>query len=199
MRRRPGIARTLSERSRPGGARVENAEALASVLGGDFGKLIGRLAEAVSDAAKTVKDSTRSETGTASESGERRIDIGGRDGRLVFGYSVRVGLDGAEGQPFGHVAPGKAAPSADAERQPIVDVIEEEDAIVVIAEMPGAAEGDVSVTVDAANTLRIATPPPTRYGHAIALPGPVDQARMTVSCRNGILEVRLPRRQGTPA
>jgi HSP20 family protein len=172
---------------------VEAAEAAAQLFGGNLGTLLGRLADAVSEAAGKAGSHEQA------TKGERKIEIGGREGRLVFGYSVRVGLDGAEGAPFGHVAPGQAAPSPDAARQPIVDVIEEDDAIVVVAEMPGASEGDVTVTVDAANTLSIATPPPTRYGHSIALPCPVDEAGMTCACRNGILEVRLPRRTGGPA
>ena len=88
---------------------------------------------------------------------------------------------------------GKPAASADAERQPMVDVIEEADSIVVIAEVPGASEADVTLSVDRDNRLRIATAPPLRYGRTVPLTAAVDAAKMSFSCRNGILEVSLPR------
>lgn len=187
MKTRPGISRTLSQRSRARAPEAEGGEALAAKLRGELGTLFGRLADAVAAAANAAQE------GTQAESGERSIEIGGRTGRLVFGYSIRVGLDGAKGEPFGHVAGGRPAASADAERQPIVDIIEEADAVVVIAEVPGVSEQDVTVTVDRDNRLRITTPPPLRYGRTVPLPAAVDSSRMSFACRNGILEVRLPR------
>ena len=118
-----------------------------------------------------------------SEQGEKRLDIGGRDGRMVFGYSIRTADGRAEA--FGHV-PETAA------RQPIVDVIEEADAILVIAEMPGVAAEDVTARVED-GALLLETPGPAAWRKRVALPGPVLPAGMTVAARNGIVEIRLLR------
>ncbi len=120
---------------------------------------------------------------SCSEQGEKRLDIGGRDGRMVFGYSIRTADGRAEA--FGHV-PETAA------RQPIVDVIEEADAILVIAEMPGVAAEDVTARVED-GALLLQTPGPAAWRKRVALPGPVAAAGMTVAARNGIVEIRLPR------
>jgi HSP20 family molecular chaperone IbpA len=50
----------------------------------------------------------------------------------------------------------------------------------------------------AENALLIDSAAPHAYRKRVALPAAVDAARMTVSCRNGILEVRLPRAEGAP-
>lgn len=185
--RRPGIARTsiarlMSERARPGAAPAEaqaaGAEPLAGLMDG-----LKRLAEALA----------RDAAGPQAGQGERAVEIGSREGRMVFGYSVRMGLDGAKAEPFGHVAPRPAAaPAAAAARTPITDLFEEAEAIVVVAELPGAAEPDIALAVaDGALAITVAGAHP--YAARLALPGPVDAAGLSRSLRNGILEVRLPR------
>lgn len=131
-----------------------------------------------------------------SDGSEREIDIGGRKGRMVFGYTVRVGEHGPQSEAFGHVPETPAKATAEPPvRQPIVDIFEETDAIVVIAELPGVGEHEATARVEA-GALLIETPPPNRYRKRVALPGPVEAAGLTMACRNGILEVRLPRQAG---
>jgi HSP20 family protein len=116
-------------------------------------------------------------------------------GRAVFGYTVRMGLDGLRAEPFGDLPPeesGQAPPRAAASRAPIVDVFEEEAELRILAELPGVSGEEVSCTLSA-GTLHIATTGETRYSKAIDLPVPVVAGSLTQSCRNGILEVRLRR------
>lgn len=173
--RRPvSIARRLSERSREDTPRVE-----ASVqLGGMFDGLKG-LVEGLGKLAQEAQ----------------RAEAGGKDGRVVVGYSIRT-LDGAM-QAFGHVPQprGAADPAMPEARTPIVDVFEEADAILVVAEVPGVDPERLTLAVEE-DALLIAGEGPVRYRHRVALPAPVDAGRMQRACRNGILEVRLPRRAG---
>lgn len=177
-----GIARMLSERARAGTAAPDSDAAAAEPLSGLMDGL-KRLAEALAQASAAPQ----------AGQGERAVEIGGREGRMVFGYSVRMGLDGAKAEPFGHVAPrAQATPAAAAARTPITDLFEEAEAIVVVAELPGAAEPDIALAVeDGALAIAVAGAHP--YAARIALPGPVDAAGLSRSLRNGILEVRLPR------
>ncbi len=122
-----------------------------------------------------------------SQQGEQKLDIGGREGRMVFGYSVRT-ADG-KAEAFGHV-PTRAAETP--ARQPIVDVIEEADAILVIAEMPGVALADITAEVEA-GALVLDCTGATRWHKRIALPGPVRPESLTLAARNGIVEIRLAR------
>jgi len=166
--RRPvSLSRRLSERAREPAATMPPTASLGGLLGG-LGQMLQGLQQAI-------------EQGANSADGNRR---------LVVGYSLTVGPLGAEAQPFGDVASTATAEAA--ARQPIVDVFEETDAILVVAEVPGAAEGAVNTRVEN-GTLLIEAPPPRAYRKRIALPGPVDGAGLVATCRNGILEVRLPR------
>jgi HSP20 family molecular chaperone IbpA len=190
--RRPGIAnrsvaRMMSDRARAQGAVAPNAaEGAATAQGHGLLDGIRAIAEKLADMAK---DGAAQHSG----GGERSLDIGGREGRMVFGYTVRMGLDGAEAEPFGHVPPATPQPSgAPAPRRPITDLFEEKAAIVVVVELPGAAEQDITLAVED-GALSVTTTGKHPYAARVDLPAAVEAAGMTRSLRNGILEVRLPR------
>jgi HSP20 family protein len=178
--RMPGIARTLSDRARSSRDPQDDlnaAEAAATQLG--LGGLFATLRE------------TMERLGQASGGSEKTVEIGGREGRMVFGYSVRMGLDDAA-EPFGNVADNGRAPDATAPRQPIIDVYADGADVVVVAELPGVAEADVSVTLEGAALLIFAA----GWHKRVKLPAVVIPDSLRHSCRNGILEVRLARLLG---
>ena len=77
------------------------------------------------------------------------------------------------------------------EREPIVDVFEEEDHIRVTAELPGVKENEINLDIED-NTLTISTNTPTRkYYKKVELPNPVKNGAVEFTYRNDILEVRL--------
>ena len=81
------------------------------------------------------------------------------------------------------------------EREPIVDIFEEEDKITVMAELPGVTEKDIDWDVEG-NTLKIKTNNSTRkYYKEIALPTPVEKKSSESTYRNGILELKLRKTQ----
>lgn len=170
--RPPGIARTLSERDRA--SRIPPADIRAGAAPFGLDTLFATLREAMEQLGQT------------SGGGEKTIDIGSREGRLVFGYSLRTG-GGAE--PFGHVAEAGRAPDAAAPRQPIIDIHTDAAGIVVIAELPGLTDADVSVALDARRLLIAAA----GWRKQVDLPEPVLPGSLRRSCRNGILEIRLAR------
>jgi HSP20 family molecular chaperone IbpA len=77
------------------------------------------------------------------------------------------------------------------ERQPIVDVFEEEDYVRVTAELPGVEESEINLKVED-TTLTISTGTSARtYYKEVELPTPVKKEVAESSYRNGILEVKL--------
>ncbi|WP_158292382.1 Hsp20/alpha crystallin family protein [Paracraurococcus ruber] len=178
MTRRPvSLSRRLSERSRAGDPPPASgaAPAMGAMLEG-LQRVLGGLQDAISQ-AEQAPDAER---------------------KLVFGYSLKVGPLGAEAEPFGHVAPraradGGREAGSPAAREPITDVFEEADAILVIAEVPGAEAERVTATLDADGALLIDCAGPQAYRKRIPLPAKVDGAGLAMACRNGILEIRLPR------
>jgi HSP20 family protein len=175
-----GISRLLSERSQDAAG------------GGDAGAAIKLFFERLAEAAQALGDGA----GTLRQHGEIPLNIGGRQGSAVFGYAVRMGLDGLRAEPFGDAPPdeavGKPQETAPAARAPIVDVFEEDGEVRIVAELPGVAGSDVICTLQG-ETLHIESTGGTRYRKAIALPGAVLAESIVQSCHNGILEVRLRR------
>jgi HSP20 family protein len=77
------------------------------------------------------------------------------------------------------------------EREPIVDVFEEEGYLRVMAELPGVEENEINLKVED-NTLTISTGTSARtYYKKVELPTAVKKEVTESSYRNGILEVKL--------
>jgi HSP20 family molecular chaperone IbpA len=180
-RTRPkSIARLLSERAR--GGEPESAD--IADLGGTASDILGRL--------KDVFDQVVQAADAGAARGDVPFTLGGKPGRVVFGYSIRQGLDGLKAEPFGDIPPAAHKPAA---RAPIVDVFEEAGAIRIVAELPGASAEDVSCTLDG-DTLVIETRQGPVYAKRVNLPAAVVPGSLVQSCRNGILEIRIDRAGG---
>ena len=77
------------------------------------------------------------------------------------------------------------------EKQPLIDVFEEEDYLVVLAELPGVDEQDVNMKVDE-NAITITAENATKkYLEVIKLPTCVKRDTVKFTYRNNILQVRL--------
>ena len=77
------------------------------------------------------------------------------------------------------------------EREPIVDVFEEDEYLQVMAELPGVEENAIKLEVKG-NILTISTDTSVRtYYKEVELPTPVEKNVVESRYRNGILEVKL--------
>lgn len=136
-----------------------------------------------------------SETGKQM-SGTGEIPGLGKQFKGVYGFNVKVGLDDdkLKVEPFGNIKKdAKSGQTVVQEvREPLVDIFEEEDHTLVIAEMPGISSGDVKLHVNDDVLTISAKRADKKYHKEILLPGVVAKEKMTVSCNNGILEIRFP-------
>jgi HSP20 family protein len=130
----------------------------------------------------------------------------GKDGRvtkevgpIVYGYSVTVGPDGKPVvHEFGNVKPGPHKKWQDAlteTREPLVDVVDGEKEIRVIAELPGVKKEDVSITAEGKNLEIRAETPARKYRKHLELPGSVELEGSSSTFNNGIFEVTFPKRR----
>lgn len=122
-------------------------------------------------------------------------------GPFVYGYSVKIGPDGKPiVREFGNLKPGKGGecqPSLNLQdmREPLVDIIEEENAVKVLAELPGVNKEDISLFLsDNVLTINVDTPE-RRYHKELSLPGEVDESSVRSTYTNGILETVLTKRE----
>jgi len=114
----------------------------------------------------------------------------------VYGFSVTIGPDGKPVvRQFGNVAPGRFGPEIKEEREPLVDVIEEKDVIKVVAELPGVEKEDIKLNATE-DTLTISVDTPQRkYYKEVTLPAKIDPKSAKATYKNGVLEVKLTRKE----
>jgi len=131
-----------------------------------------------------------------------------RVGPIVYGYSMTMGPDGKPViREFGNVKPstkptafGAPKPGLEVkvEREPLVDTIEEDGTLKVIAEVPGVDKEDISLDC-AESTLTISVGTEKRkYYKEIELHSQVDPDSAKASYRNGVLELTLTKKQVKP-
>jgi HSP20 family protein len=122
-------------------------------------------------------------------------------GPIVYGYSMTIGPDGKPViREFGNVKrsddPLKGITN---QREPLVDVVESDKQVRVIAEVPGATKEDIEMSVrDQALTISVNTPG-RNYSKELQLPDSALVEGAKSSFNNGILEITFPKREGGSA
>lgn len=115
-------------------------------------------------------------------------------GPYIYGFEVRIGPDGRPIiREFGNVRRAGTKPVISEEREPLIDVFEEGDDVVVIAEIPGVDKDKIKVEVseDKRRLIIRASNENRKYYKEVELPAPVDPSSAKANYKNGVLEVRL--------
>jgi HSP20 family protein len=117
--------------------------------------------------------------------------------RAVYGVSVRVGgVGGPRVEPFGNVKTSDKGPAVVEVREPLIDVFDEEDHLLVIAELPGLEAKNIKLEVRD-DVLEISGGQrDRRYHKEVLLPAVVDGAAATSNHHNGVFELKLPKKAG---
>ncbi|MGP1256162.1 MAG: Hsp20/alpha crystallin family protein [Kiloniellales bacterium] len=139
------------------------------------------------------------EQGTTEISRSVQVPLsGGRDradggsGVLDANLRVRTCSEAAGNQRAGASAGETETVTTSRMREPLVDLFDEDDEIVVAAEVPGCGLDDVDISIEADGRALTLTARGIRgYRRRLALPAAVDPDRMEKSCNNGMLNVRL--------
>ncbi|MEM1524739.1 MAG: archaeal heat shock protein Hsp20 [Nitrososphaerales archaeon] len=127
---------------------------------------------------------------------EQRLPDGSiskRWGPFVYGYSITIGPDGKpQIREFGNIKPSlKEKPlEVTDKREPLVDIIEENGNIKVIAEVPGVEKEDIKLELEP-KSLTISVDAERKYYKKVSLPVEVDTEQAKASYKNGVLEVNL--------
>lgn len=128
---------------------------------------------------------------------ERRLPDGRVErelGPFVYGYSVRIGPDGKpEVQEFGNVKQGRSGPLVKEEREPLVDVVDTNGEIRVVAELPGVEKEEIELHGSEDSLTITVNNPERKYFKEIELPTKVNVRQARSGYKNGVLEVILPK------
>ncbi len=163
----------------------EGAKGMGGLLGG-LGYFIEKLGE-LAEKGEALR-----------KSGEFKSSDPAGKVRGVYGFSMKVGLgdnDDVTVEPFGNVhkdeATGKTVVTE--VREPMVDIFEEEDHVLVVAEMPGVGEKDFKLELKEDILTITAGHGDKKYHKEVLLPAVFSPDKMNHICRNGVLEVKIAR------
>ena len=76
-------------------------------------------------------------------------------------------------------------------REPIVDVFDEKDHILVIVELPGVSEENIKINLEGDILKLSAENKERKYAKEVLLPAKVKKESLKSSYKNGMLEIKL--------
>jgi len=136
------------------------------------------MASKLSDAAGEIK-----------ETGEMKL---GKEIKGMYGFNIRTIAGGTpKVETFGNIKETPRGPVVEEEREPVVDIFDEEDHILIVAEVPGVSEDDISVEVKGDILKLSAETGDRKYSKEILLSSKVREDKIESSYRNGIFEIKL--------
>ncbi len=163
-----------------------------SSMFGEFERLMDELEREMAETIKQMEDMPE-ET--------RNFGSARRDsGPFVYGYSVNIGPDGKPiVREFGNMKPGieeKQPLNLYDRREPLVDIIEDDETIKVLAELPGVEKHDIIIQAKA-YTLTIEVDNADRkYFKELVFPVDIDKSTAKSSFRNGVLKITFKKKPG---
>jgi HSP20 family protein len=155
------------------------------------GMAVGGILKGLADLVQKLGEVA--ETGERlSRTGEIRSD--GGDLKGIYGFTVKVGLGDKEArvEPFGNIRKdAKSGRTVVQEvREPVIDVFEEQDRVLVLVEMPGVSQDDVKIEVSGDLLTISARRGNLQYRKEVRLPASFPRDHIEVSSNNGIVEIR---------
>lgn len=120
-----------------------------------------------------------------------KMKLGTKPG--VYGFSVKIDQTGRPVvQEFGNMHPAHNKIQMKDEREPLVDVIEHDKTIDILAELPGVDKKDIDLRVKA-NSLEIHVP--QKFLKKVKLPVVVKEDSVKAHYKNGVLTVELQKKK----
>ncbi len=122
-----------------------------------------------------------------------------RNRPFVYGFSFRMGPDGIPHfEQFGDTRFGKYGPrgeAKDSKREPLTDIIETDEAVIITMELPGIEKEDISLEA-IENNLVIEVDTETRkYHKELKLPENLDIDKIEANYKNGVLDIKIKRKK----
>jgi HSP20 family protein len=132
------------------------------------------------------------EKGAMSKEGQINLDHIKKGMKGVYGFTINTAGGGSpKVETFGNIKKTPEGPKVNEEREPITDVFDEKDEIMVIAEMPGIEGTDIKIDLKE-DMLEISAVSKTRtYRKELLLPVKAGLEDLSSKFTNGILEIRI--------
>ncbi|NLK26409.1 MAG: Hsp20/alpha crystallin family protein [Euryarchaeota archaeon] len=112
---------------------------------------------------------------------------------MIYGFSMRVGPDGRPRiQQFGNAIPPES-PEEQGRREPLTDIIEEQDRVRVVVELPGVDKDDIQLHAEDRFLDIDVDREDRKFSKQLKLPCAVDPDSARATYKNGVLDITLAR------
>lgn len=120
-----------------------------------------------------------------------------KEAKGVYGFTVRTLGGKPIVESFGNIRESPGGPVVEEVREPMVDVFDERDHVLVVAEMPGIQKENIRIDVKKDTLHFKAEDKERKYMKEVSLPSAVDPSTLKFSYKNGILEVKILKKKST--
>jgi HSP20 family protein len=129
------------------------------------------------------------QSGEIKEQGEIKL---GKEIKGMYGFNIRTMAGGTpKVETFGNIKKTPKGPVVEEEREPVVDVFDEKDHVLIVTELPGVSENDINLELKGDILMLSAETGDRKYSKEILLSSKVREDKIESSYKNGILEIKL--------
>ena len=163
----------------------------------EFDRMMRDMEKEMADVIKEMEDNMPEEMShkIRSPDGSTRREYG----PFIYGYSVKIGPDGKPViREFGNMKPGQEDDetplSLQDRREPLVDVIDDDSNIKVLAELPGVEKEDIKLFATPRGLTITVDNVDRRYYKELEFESEIDRSTTKSSYRNGVLEINFKKK-----
>jgi HSP20 family protein len=160
-----------------------------------LGALVTRFGSLLEKLNELAEQGGAQSTSGSFEAGEGKNPLKG-----IFGLSVKLGVGDHEMkiEPFGNLRRDQESGESvvDEVREPLVDVFDESEQVLIVAEMPGVESRDIHVEIDDGTLTLSAERGEKRYRKTLSVPRGTRREAIGITGQNGIVELRVPKSSG---
>jgi HSP20 family protein len=110
----------------------------------------------------------------------------------VYGFSIKTAVGGKPVvETFGNIKKTPEGPVVEEEREPLIDVFDEGDEILIISEVPGINGEGITLDLKGDILEIVAVGKSRKYRKEVLLPVQVRKDTLSYTYKNGILEIRV--------
>lgn len=133
------------------------------------------------------------ESGAIRKEGEINFDHLKKGMKGVYGFTIRSAAGDSKPtvETFGNIRKTPEGPKVEEEREPMTDLFDEKEEIVIIAEMPGIDKDDIRIDLKNDILDISATGKIRKYHKELLLPVKAEIKNLSFKYNNGILEIRI--------
>ncbi len=164
-------------------------------IGEEFGEFQGGIGSIFKGIGSLINLASKLAEGEISRTGE--IKGLGKDVRGVYGFTVRSGIGRQRPriERFGNIREKEKGLVIEESREPIIDIFDEKDYLEIIVEIPGVDEKDIKTEIRGDILIINAEAGDRKYSKEVLLPKEVETKKIESTYRNGILKLRLEKKE----